>query len=285
MHFFYLDESGDTGANLADAQQPIFVLGGVNLRDEGWNTTYAALAEVVSAYFEGEVPDGFELHGCELLSPLGEGPFAGHEIDRRLQLVRDLFDLIASRKHHVHYIAIDKGRLAQALQNAAGLPVHAATPYTLAYDYMITEIDLRVADGLGRSARGMLIIDKKDEHAESIEALTEQRRFGRPVGCRAKWIAEFSYPLDSRRNPMVQLSDLAIICIRRFFEVEGGYRQDWPEVVKRFYAECYQKLHRRTPMKSLAAHKGAANAALNGLLEAAVCRTGRNLAQRYGLGG
>ncbi|MCF7222884.1 DUF3800 domain-containing protein [Marilutibacter chinensis] len=87
MHFFYLDESGDTGANLEDAQQPIFVLGGVNLRDEGWNTTYAALSDVITGYFGGTLPTGFELHGCELLSPNGEGPFAGHPIDRRLQLV------------------------------------------------------------------------------------------------------------------------------------------------------------------------------------------------------
>ncbi|WP_143814354.1 DUF3800 domain-containing protein [Lysobacter spongiicola] len=35
MHFFYLDESGDTGANLADPNQPIFVIGGVSVRDEG----------------------------------------------------------------------------------------------------------------------------------------------------------------------------------------------------------------------------------------------------------
>jgi len=283
MHFFYLDESGDTGANLADGQQPIFVLGGVNLRDEGWNTTCAAISELLAAYFDGAIPQGFELHGCELLSPAGEGPFAGHPIDRRLALVRDLFALIESRKHHAHYIALDKARLAAALQNPAGLPAHALTPYTLAYDYMITEIDLRVAEDLGRSARGMLIIDKKDEHSEAIEALTEQRRFGKPVGCRAKWIAEFSYPLDSRRNPMVQLSDLVILCLRRFFEIEGGYREEWPAVVKQFYAECFQRLHGRTPMKSLAPHKGAANTALNRLLDASACRARRNLERRYGL--
>lgn len=139
MHFFYLDESGDTGANLADAQQPVFVLGGVNLRDEGWNITYAALSGVITGYFGGTLPTGFELHGCELLSRNGEGPFAGHSIDRRLQLVRDLLGVIEQRKHHVHYLALDKQKLAAALAaNVPGIPAHARTPYTLAYDYMIT---------------------------------------------------------------------------------------------------------------------------------------------------
>lgn len=284
MHFFYLDESGDTGANLADAQQPIFVLGGVNLRDEGWNATYAALAGVINGYFGGPPPAGFELHGCELLSPNGEGPFAGHPIARRLQLVRDLLGVIEERKHHVHYLALDKQRLAAALATATpGIPIHASTPYTLAYDYMITEVDLRVAEDLGRSARGMLIIDRKDEHTDAIAEITERRRFGAPVGCRTKWIAEFSYPLDSKRNLLVQLSDLVILCLRRFFEIEGGYKPDTPEVVQQFYAECFLRLYQRTPVKRLAPHKGAANAALNALIDSACCRPARNVARRYGL--
>lgn len=62
MHFFYVDESGDTGANLADEHQPIFVIGGISVRDEGWNTTQEHLARVVAEYFHGNVPDNFELH-------------------------------------------------------------------------------------------------------------------------------------------------------------------------------------------------------------------------------
>lgn len=35
MHFYYLDESGDTGSNLNDPDQPVMVLGGISVRDEG----------------------------------------------------------------------------------------------------------------------------------------------------------------------------------------------------------------------------------------------------------
>jgi len=34
MHFFYIDESGDTGRNLDDPHQPIIVLGGIRIT--GW---------------------------------------------------------------------------------------------------------------------------------------------------------------------------------------------------------------------------------------------------------
>jgi len=33
MHFFYLDETEDTGTDLENAEQPIFVLGGVTVSD------------------------------------------------------------------------------------------------------------------------------------------------------------------------------------------------------------------------------------------------------------
>lgn len=69
MHFFYLDETGCTGADLSNAQQPIFVLGGVSVRDEGWVATNTAVAGVLNDYFGGVVPAGFELHATDLLSP------------------------------------------------------------------------------------------------------------------------------------------------------------------------------------------------------------------------
>ncbi|MEI6639470.1 MAG: DUF3800 domain-containing protein [Chlorobium sp.] len=35
MHFYYLDEVGCTGEDLNNPEQPIFVLGGLSIRDEG----------------------------------------------------------------------------------------------------------------------------------------------------------------------------------------------------------------------------------------------------------
>ena len=39
MHFFYMDETGCTGADLNNPEQPVFVLGGISVRDEGWRAT------------------------------------------------------------------------------------------------------------------------------------------------------------------------------------------------------------------------------------------------------
>jgi len=62
VHFYYLDESGDTGPNLNDPDQPVMVLGGVSVRDEGWNQTQIALDGKLS-----EIGDS-HLFRCDRLS-------------------------------------------------------------------------------------------------------------------------------------------------------------------------------------------------------------------------
>lgn len=85
MHFFYLDESGDTGTNLADPAQPVMVLGGISLRDEGWNKTYTEYMNLIDTFFSGNIPSRFELHANEMLSPNGDGVFFGRSMNDRSQ--------------------------------------------------------------------------------------------------------------------------------------------------------------------------------------------------------
>jgi hypothetical protein len=73
MHFFYLDETGCTGADLGNPEQPIFA-NGLSVTDEGWRKTTDAVQSAFSDFFGGAIPDGFELHAHELIS--GNGPLS-----------------------------------------------------------------------------------------------------------------------------------------------------------------------------------------------------------------
>ncbi len=143
MHFFYLDESGDTGANLQDAQQPIFVLAGLSIADKKWNNTKTRLDQITSNYFGGNIPAGFEIHSNELLSPNSEGPFSGHAITDRLQLVRDLIGLINELGHYVHYFSIEKERLAN-ITCQYDTVYDNNHPYLLSFDYLISYMNWHV---------------------------------------------------------------------------------------------------------------------------------------------
>lgn len=282
MHFFYLDESGDTGANLQDGQQPIFVLAGLSVSDKKWNNTKERLDRIISDYFNGNVPQGFEVHSNELLSPDGEGPFDGHTSEDRLQLVQDLLGLINELGHHVHFFALEKESLVNP-ECAFETVYDSNHPYLLAFDYLISYMNWHVKENLGQSARCMIVMDEKEEHHDSVEAIIQNRRFEVPNSQKVKWIVEFSYPIDSRKNPMIQLSDLVALCIRRFLEIEKGYKPNTPDIVKTFYAECFNTIDKRVKGKRLVERNGRNLKHLNDHLTNAQCKPRTQWRKAYGI--
>lgn len=282
MHFFYLDESGDTGKNLADQEQPIFVLAGLSVADKKWNNTKEQLDEIIENYFDRNIPDNFELHSSQLLSPKGEGHFQGHAIERRLELVTSLLDLIDNLGHQIHFYAIDKKKMAAANCHFETIFDHK-TPYLLSFEYLITYMNWHVKENLGQSARGMIVLDEKEEHHESIESIIHNRRYQVAANQKVKWIVEFSYPVDSRKNPMIQLSDLVALCIRRFLEIETGYKPKTPEIVKKFYAECFHKIDKRIKSKNIIERNGRNLAHLNTYISDVQSKPSVQWRRAYGL--
>ncbi len=248
MHFYYLDETGDTGTDLLNAQQPIFVMGGLCISDEKWNPTQQKFAKLIGKYFGGTVPANFELHSHELLSPNGDGPFAGHTRARRNNLALDILNILVDHSHHVHLIAFCKKTL-HASSCSLALPFDPKNPYLLGFDYLITQFNDHVKYKLGSSARGMLILDKKDQHHNDIERILYNRRLETILAHRVKWIVEFSYPIDSTKNPMIQISDLVLFCMRKFLEIEHGYANGWTQPAKDFFANCYNIIDKRLTIK------------------------------------
>ena len=266
MHFFYLDESGDTGVNLHDANQPIMVLGGISLRDEGWNTTHAAMMDILQSYFGGPLPSQFELHAKQLLGPKGEGPFAGHPMQQRSDLARRLLLLLHERKHGTHYFALNKQRMA-ATDCTYPACYNLKAPYLVAFDYLITYINWQVKERLGSTARGMVIFDRKEQFHTEVETITHERRFGGTQAHRVKWIVEFSYAVDSLKNPMIQLSDLVSLCVRRFVEIDSGHHPQWTPQATQFYAEAYAIIADRLDKVGIESRCGRYSEQLDGYLE------------------
>ena len=282
MHFYYLDEAGCTGKDLANAEQPIFVLGGLSVRDEGWNKTQQEFQKIIANYFSGSIPTNFELHAVQLLSPNGDGPFSGHDRKRRNDLAKQLLGLLAKRRHDVHLYAIDKARLEKHHYSVNNV-YDSKTPYLIAYDYMLTHINWFIKEKLGKSARAMLIIDAKKQFEKDIERITHYRRFETVSAHRVKWIVEFSYPVDSRKNPMVQLSDLIVFCAKKFLEVDGGYRNSYPNAAKTFFAECYQLIDDRITRKKMVMRKGRGTDEINEFLNDIRATPKGHWKKRYGI--
>ena len=284
MHFFYLDEAGCTGADINPGQQPIFVLGGISVRDEGWVQTTREFEGVITQYFDPDpVPAGFELHTSELLSPNGEGFFEGHERERRNQLALDLLELIAQRSHHIHYVALSKAALHEAAEGTEHDTFDCRVPYLLTFDYMTTVINDHVKSRLGRSARGIIIIDEKEQFEADVASITRFRRFEVVQAQRVKHVVEFSYSIDSRKHPMIQMSDLVVFCLKKFLHVDQIDENALPEPAKQFYGRCYDRIQPRLIRRTLMDQPGLHARRINPVVRAAAVLPRRLWRAHYGL--
>lgn len=283
MHFFYVDEAGCTGDNLADPDQPIFVLGGISVRDEGWMETNRGFDAIIREFFAGHVPEDFELHTHQLINM--EGSFAGYERADVNSLILRLLDLIVSRGHAVHFVAIDKQRMLQAIDNEARAhqAVRTDVPYLLGFNYLVSYIEKYVRKTRGHSARGMIILDIKEGFQEDIDAITNFRRYHVPKKRRLKWLVEFSYPVDSARHPMIQLSDLVVYMVKKFLEVDIGHKPNATDEAKRFFALCYEKIIQQKNWVGLIDVPGDEEAAAHRLLAAANATHKKNWRKTYGI--
>ncbi|MRI63398.1 DUF3800 domain-containing protein [Ornithobacterium rhinotracheale] len=261
MHFFYIDETGCDGRSLKNPQEPIFVLGGIIIRDEGWNKTHSSFVQIISDYFDGNVPENFELHTQDLFSKCGSGFFEGYSRDKRNKLIHDILDLVHNRKHHYYYFAVDKSKLeAYDIGRIAGREyLELKTPYLIAYDYLITSYEKYTKETLGKTARAMIIIDEKEIFINEIQAITRYRRFDGPSKNRTKWIAEFSFAVDSKRNTMIQISDLLLYLTRKYLEIENGYKDTMHSDIKNIFRDFYRKIDSRLIFKSIQKEENGRN--------------------------
>jgi hypothetical protein len=68
MHLIYFDESGNTGNNLNDHQQPIFVLCALAVPEDRWLQVEQGLQVETEKFFPSPRPDDFEIHATDLTS-------------------------------------------------------------------------------------------------------------------------------------------------------------------------------------------------------------------------
>lgn len=282
MHFFYLDEAGCTGAQLNNPQQPIFVLGGISVKDVGWTRTVESMRRILVDFFEQDLPERFELHSHELVNQ--KGAFEGFSREDCSALVFELLGLLESRKHPVHLVGVDKYKLAEAENGQQHPKIDPSIPYQLCFNYFVNYAEKYTGEKLGRTARSMIIIDEKEIYQSSIDELVEYRRFHVAAARRIKQVVEFSYPIDSVRHPMIQFADLVVFLSKKFFEIEGGYKDGWPQEAKDFYATCFSKIASRMPWRGLIDIAGVEERPSKQLLQQASAFPTRRWKNHYNIG-
>lgn len=210
MQLIYLDESGNTGLNIRDAAQPVFVLCAMVVPEAKWLALETSLAAAVNALLPGVDLEQFEMHGTDLRS--GDGSFRGVEPSVRLRLRDEWLGVAARVGIKVVYRAIEKSRYAAWLEKTFGAGV-IINPHVVAFALVA-----KVVNDLLRQpptpSLGMFISDENREITVDVEKSIKLLR-GTVGTIGLSQIIEKGFFIDSRKSLPLQLCDLIAFNLRK----------------------------------------------------------------------
>jgi hypothetical protein len=213
MYLIYLDEAGNTGENLDDPHQPIYVMAAVIIRDRQWKSIEKYHDEFCDSACARYLPRSpkFEVHACEIFQ--GTGLFRSWSPEHRVALLKDSLNTFPSHKLPIIYGAIDK-------QNLRAQYSDPLAPHGLAFMLCVERIErwfrANAADDIG-----MLICDETKVKSEFKKSLRQYQTYGIPLGIeilRLDHIVDTVHFADSHESYGIQLADTANYFIKRYLE-------------------------------------------------------------------
>ena len=221
MHLIYLDESGNSGGNLNDSGQPIFVLCALIVAETQWQRLENALAAAVDKHWPQPRPDNFEIHAAEMINPKtklvrGVAP-AG-----RLAFMQDWLGCMAPHGVTLVFRAIIKQRYAHWLHKRFGAGV-IINPHVAAVALLSQVINSHLRNSPGQPL-GIFISDENHQVARDVDKAIRLLR-GAEGPTRLTQIIEKGFFIESHKSLVLQLCDLCAYIIRRHEEIRHGLKE------------------------------------------------------------
>jgi hypothetical protein len=219
MHLIYFDESGNSGNNLADIEQPVFVLGALIVPESRWLALEQKLELLVDP-FRANHGERFEIHAHELAR--GEGCFKGVGLPERLRLRDALMDCAKSENLRFAYRSIIKKRYLRWLDQTYGGGVFI-NPHLAAFPLVAQILNGLLRDD-GPNTLGILIFDENREVYLDIERTLRLLRADSGL-LRLDRIIEKGFFIDSRKSLVLQLADVCTYYAKKAEERKLGLKE------------------------------------------------------------
>jgi len=217
MYLVYLDETGSTGTDLTDSQQPVFVLAALIVPEACWQALEADLEGAISKHLPELSKDGHEVHAADLRA--GRGVFKGVPVDTRIALRDEWLKIAQSHNLKLIYRAIVKRRFQTWMQSTFGSGV-LINPHVAAFALVARVVDEYLAS-LPGAALGMFISDENQQIVRDVEKSIKVLR-GVEGSLRLTRIVEKGFFINSRKSRPLQLCDLCALHARKKEEGNAG---------------------------------------------------------------
>ncbi len=209
MYLVYLDESGNTGLNFNDPQQPVFLLCALIVEEQCWQQLEKDLETAIKSHLP-LLPSDAEIHYSELRS--GRSVFNGTLVDDRIAFRDAWLAIAAAHKLRIVYRAIEKHRFQTWLVKTFGAGV-LINPHVAAFALLARVVNDFLASQIPPQL-GIFISDDNKEVAKDVEKSLKVLR-GIESELRLGQIIEKGFFIDSKKSRVLQLCDMCALVARK----------------------------------------------------------------------
>lgn len=216
MYLCYIDESGNTGSNLKDTNQPYLVLVALLVPPENIKDIENDVRILGYRYFGAESRNtDFELHGDDIYNARGRY-FKKLLLDQRIKILDDIIDLVLKQDAiKIGYISIEKANYFARLHIQQ-----------TAFSLLVEKIEERLQGYL--KSHCLLVADEQDELEQKlIDDLDHFKQHGTHFGYNnvlVDRIIDSVHFVQSKNNYLMQLTDVICYLIRRGKEASNKLR-------------------------------------------------------------
>lgn len=216
MYLMYADESGNTGTDLDNKQQPLFVLCGLVIQDDEWyniNYMFNKRKKLIC-----EDLANYEVHATDIFSAsknIKKGfNFRKYTLEEDLHILEQLIDFIVEMKFPIFTTAILKSTFKKFITKEL-------SPSIKVDPYLISFIDLSNSYNnflIKNNSNGMIFLDEIREKVKDIDILYKKLQLTN-FDCDTNNIVEKALFLESSSSNFIQLVDICNFYINKYSSI------------------------------------------------------------------
>ncbi len=235
MYLIYADESGSTGMDYDNKQQPIFVLGGFLVEHSKWheiNNYFKTKKIEICNYFAEH-----EIHTNEIFSPPHKSIFHIEDWKENFKILDNLVDLLLELDIQFQYIALDKKMFKISIQQKLGNYIKV-DPYiysfSMLYKFMSEYLE-------NKKEKGIIFLDEIINVPEYLNKIYPE------ISVNNNSIIEQALFLKSKDTNFIQIADIFSFYVCQYLNIIKEYKK-YSDFKKEHCINAYNKLLTKTDM-------------------------------------
>ena len=221
MYILYADDSGNTGTDYENKDQPIFSLAGWIINTDNWTELNDFInekkKEIMPEYFDVEIHTTDIFNGKK--DKNGTFDFRKNGLQGNFEILDKLVDMAISLNPKVLVFIVRKEKLKEYCRKKYDMKVKI-DPYLIAFPYLSKFFDEFLSK---ENAKGLIFLDEQEKVVDNIDNILFNLRLSdNSTDLKINNIVERAVFLNSFKSNFIQIADLFNFYINRYKSIEEG---------------------------------------------------------------